>query len=483
MSNRGKFMSPGTRVGSALAFAALVAACGQKTVISQRAASEQHTECCAPYDATVALLSRDKSFADGGARTAIANKDIKPNAMAVSPVDDAIIVAGSTANTSGRAFTFPPVETSQRRDMVVARYKSDGQVDSSFATNGMVEIKVRVHDTGVDTDVDSRAYQVAALPDGGVVVAGTYGNTSTSGNGPGNYAGIVVARLGADGRLVSTFGTGGMTQISCAGGGAYPAGAIISNNNILVGGTCADSSGAPRIVLHSINATSGVAANPVMGAAGTGAYAMLSTPGKIYVAGYKVVSTAGAAVKNAAIVRFNLDGTLDSAFGSGGLVTKSFGNGDSLVTALSQSLDGRVAAVVSSSLESRLQVSVWAVSGSSATANDCSADAQHSENFVPYAALRVAGDQLIVGGPVEANESGVAVTSFTLGANSTDCSSAVQWKTAAGNRGFQIFSADGQYDFVRAFGLTADNKILVAGPSYQKSSSDRAISLARFTVK
>ena len=274
----------------------------------------------------------------------------------------------------------------------------------------------------------------------------------------------------------------------CAGGGAYPAGVIISGNKILVGGTCNDSSGAPRIVLQSIDANSGVAANPVVAATGTGAYAMLAVPGKIYVAGYKFSPTAGSsgsqpALKTPAILRFNGDGTLDSAFGSGGLVTKSFGNGDGLVTALSKSLDGRVAAVVSSSVESRLQISVWAVSGSSVTTNDCSAEAQYPESIIPYAAQRVGRDQLLVGGPVEANGSGLAITTFTLGVNSTDCASAVVWNPAEGNRGFQTFVADAEYDFIRAFALTTGQKLLVAGPSYQKSSSDRAISLARFTVK
>ncbi|NDE17360.1 hypothetical protein EBZ80_20760, partial [bacterium] len=331
---------------------ALIYACGQKSVITQRS-GEPGKYCCGPDDATVAFLSRDKSFADGGVRTAIANKDIKPNTMAVSPVDDAILVAGSISDSSGRVFVFPPVESSQRRDMVVARYKADGTADAAFggSSTGMAEIKVRVG----NTDVDSRAYQVATLPDGGVVVAGSYGNASMVGNSAGDYAGMVVARLAADGRAVSTFGSGGMTTIPCAGGGAYPAGVIISGNKILVGGTCNDSSGAPRIVLQSIDANSGVAANPVVAATGTGAYAMLAVPGKIYVAGYKFSPTAGSsgsqpALKTPAILRFNEDGTLDSAFGSGGLVTKSFGNGDGLVTALSQSLDGRVAAVVSSSV-------------------------------------------------------------------------------------------------------------------------------------
>ncbi|MFE3794203.1 hypothetical protein KHQ06_37130 [Nocardia tengchongensis] len=135
------------------------------------------------------------------------------NAVAVQS-DGKIVVVGSTKD---------PV---QGDNFLVARYAPDGKLDSGFGDGGRAAT-----DFGGKSDV---AAAVALARDGKVVVVGTSSGTSTGDN-------IALARYTSDGKLDSGFGTGG--QVSTDLGTAADHGnavALQPNCDIVVAGTTKD---------------------------------------------------------------------------------------------------------------------------------------------------------------------------------------------------------------------------------------------------
>ena len=100
----------------------------------------------------------DTTFGSGSGmvRTAIGTGDDRATAIALQP-DGKIVVAGYCSNGSNY-------------DFCLARYHSNGTLDSSFASDGTVITSI-----GPFTD---NAYAIALQPDGKIVVAGACSNGS-----------------------------------------------------------------------------------------------------------------------------------------------------------------------------------------------------------------------------------------------------------------------------------------------------------------
>lgn len=159
-------------------------------------------------------------------------------------------------------------------DFALARYNTDGSLDSTFGTGGKVTTDIGVFD---------EAYAVTIQPDG-KIVAGGYTNTAPSG------IDFAVVRYNANGTLDTSFGTGGI---------------VITN----------------------------LGNNP------TRIYALALQPdGKIIASGSEQFGN-----DNFAIVRYNANGTLDTTFGTGGLVTET-SNGDIVARSLVIQSDGKILA-------------------------------------------------------------------------------------------------------------------------------------------
>lgn len=170
-------------------------------------------------------------------------------------------------------------------DFAVARYNADGTLDGSFGSGG----KVRTDFPGLAAVASS----VAIQPDGKIVVAGGAFPLFTF---LGNFE---VVRYNADGSLDTGFGNGGIVTTHFPGGqGSYAFSvALQPDGAIVVGGT--------HFVAFSSDASSDT---------------------------------------DFALARYAPDGRLDASFGSGGLVTTSFGGNDDAFAVLLQP-DGRIVAV------------------------------------------------------------------------------------------------------------------------------------------
>jgi uncharacterized delta-60 repeat protein len=167
-------------------------------------------------------------------------------------------------------------------------YSQAGSLDSSFGTGGKVV-------TSINSGAD-KAYAVALQTDGKIIVAGMTTNASTGKD-------FACLRYNSNGTLDSTFGTSG-----------------IVTNDVQTGSDD---------VVYSI---------------------AIQADGKIILAGY----SDDGSNKNAALIRLNTNGTLDTSFGTSGKVLTDFitGRADEIKTVKIHSLTGNIVVGGTSSLTS-----------------------------------------------------------------------------------------------------------------------------------
>ncbi|MEO7319254.1 MAG: choice-of-anchor D domain-containing protein, partial [Chthoniobacteraceae bacterium] len=258
--------------------------------------------------ADIALLrynpdgSLDSGFGTGGIVTTTIGPVYDYGFSVAVQSDGKIVVAGTSLNA---AFDF---------DFALVRYNTDGSLDNGFGTGGIVT-------TPIGSGNDS-GRSVALQSDGKILVAGD--------SRVGSNNDFALVRYNTDGSLDSSFGTGGI--VTTLIGSIYDYGnsvAVQSDGKILVGG--ASSSGTNNYdfalarymtdgTLDSSFGTGGIVTTPI-GGDDFGQSVAVQSSGKILVAGYSRVGSAFA------LARYNSDGSLDNGFGTGGIVTTEFGQG------------------------------------------------------------------------------------------------------------------------------------------------------------
>jgi uncharacterized delta-60 repeat protein len=233
--------------------------------------------------------------AGGFVRTDVAGRADGANAVAVQP--DGKIIAAGYAQVS-------PIDY----DFALVRYKPDGTLDSSFGGDGIVT-------TDLGSENDS-ANAVAIQPDGNIVAVGVTGEN------------VALARYLPNGELDRTFGGTG-TVVSDLGFDDVANGvAITSGGTILIAGTRLG----PKVNLDAFVASYGpngklnlgfgnfgVVDTDLSGGDDFGDDLVLDSGGGIVVVG----TASSATVTDMALVRYRLDGTLDTI-----LTTDFHGAGD-----------------------------------------------------------------------------------------------------------------------------------------------------------
>jgi len=244
--------------------------------------------------------SLDNSFGgDGKVITIISGYDFA-NAVAIQ-ADGKIVVTGATGGSGW--------------DILVARYNSDGSLDTSFHGNGIVMTDTR-SGTRIYEDI---GYGVAIQTDGKIVISGSsfYLDPDTLDSSDGNS---VVARYNSDGSLDASFGRGGI--VSTGTGNPFGFGmALQPDGKIVVVGNSFEADGM-EVVRYNANGSldtpfgnNGKAVSPASG--GYGLNVALQADGKIVVV--------GSISHSFMIVRFSDSGSPDTSFGIGGVVTTAFG--------------------------------------------------------------------------------------------------------------------------------------------------------------
>jgi uncharacterized delta-60 repeat protein len=190
-------------------------------------------------------------------------------------------------------------------DFALARYNTDGTLDTSFDTDGKVT---------TDFGSTDRATGVAVQPNGKIVAAGQSGDD------------FALARYNIDGTLDTSFDTDG--KVTTDFGVTIeqrPAVALQPNGRIVAAGQSGNDFALARYnVDGSLDASfdSDGKVTTDFGGDDQGRGVALEPNGKIVAAGY---TNPGVLAHDFALARYNADGTLDAGFGSGGKVTTAIG--------------------------------------------------------------------------------------------------------------------------------------------------------------
>jgi uncharacterized delta-60 repeat protein len=270
--------------------------------------------------------SRDQAFASNGSIvTSFGDSSAAAHAVVLQP-DGKIIVVG----VSGAG------PYSELNDFALARYNSNGSLDTSFGNGG----KLKTHFPGV-YNTGSNATSAALQPDGRLVVAGAYKNESS-------YREFALARYNVNGSLDATFGSGGILTTSMGNGGAIalfvvllPNGRIVLTGYFEAGRRNHDfalASYSPSGTLDQSFGNGGRVTTDLFGSSDDIASALaLQSDGKLIVAGRTGLYPSF----DVGLARYNSNGQLDQSFGTGGKVSSNFSNRDEAY-AVALQRDGRI---------------------------------------------------------------------------------------------------------------------------------------------
>ena len=246
--------------------------------------------------------------------TAVGSGDDTANAVAVQP-DGKIVAAGYSSNGTDN-------------DFAVVRYNADGTLDTGFSSDGKVT-------TAVGSGEDE-AGAVALQADGKIVAAGSSNN--------GSDQDFALVRYNADGSLHTGFGTGGkVTTAIGSGNDGASAVALQSDGKIVAAGYSHNGTDNDfAVVRYNADGTLDTGfgtGGKVTTAVGSSSIDLVhsvavQSDGKIVAAGYSG--------NDFAVVRYNADGTLDTGFGTGGKVTTAVGSNDDEARSVAVQSDGKI---------------------------------------------------------------------------------------------------------------------------------------------
>jgi uncharacterized delta-60 repeat protein len=236
--------------------------------------------------------------------------------------DGKIIAAGYTWNGSNNVF-------------IVSRYNTSGSLDTSFDHDGKVL-------TAFGTN-DSYANSATIQSDGKIVVAGQTWNGSNND--------VAIARYNTNGSLDNTFSIGGQVTTGISFNDDFAnAVAIQSDGKIVVAGYTNTGVNVDFLIIR-YNAN-GIPDNTFGGngkqttdftSSDDFGYSMaIQGDGKIVVGGYSNAGFTGN--EDFAIVRYNTNGSLDTAFDHDGMLTTDFGSSDDYANSMLIQSDGKIVA-------------------------------------------------------------------------------------------------------------------------------------------
>lgn len=270
--------------------------------------------------------------------------------------------------------------------LAVARYNSDGSLDTSFDADGIaVE----------SAPIDAQEYSAALQADGKLVITGWSGDSSapiptivrlnpngsfdTGFDGDGRVLGLpgctycyffdgqvqpdgkivavgfdyiestggragLIARYNSDGTLDTTFDTDGVKIFDAGFSVTRFNSVLLQNDNKIVAGGLLSSSPAPKLFLARFNPdgsfdtsfdTDGIASVTMPGST-------QASDGQVAIqANGKIVLSGG--VSDFYVVRFQANGSIDNSWGTGGIVTTDLGSSDNCNSILIQP-DGKIVA-------------------------------------------------------------------------------------------------------------------------------------------
>jgi uncharacterized delta-60 repeat protein len=279
--------------------------------------------------------SLDTTFGSGGiVMTSLSNPGDQAFASVLQPNGDIVAVGGTI---SGSHHKSTPA-------FALVRYTPSGNLDTTFGSGGEV--------VTVFGGTDAHAYAAALYPnagtgnDGKIVAVGGNGN-------------VQLARYNPNGSLDTTFGNGGEVSTALSNSAYGYSVALQSDGKIVVGGALLVNAGLNVwdfvVLRYNVNGT----LDSTFGAGGEVTTSLGPTTHdginslEIQSDG-KIVAGGEAEVNNQfdfGLARYNANGSLDSTFGSGGIVSTAWSS-QSEIFGLALQSDGKIVAVGSVSVPS-----------------------------------------------------------------------------------------------------------------------------------
>ena len=313
------------------------------------------------------------------------NDNDQGSTMAIQ-ADGKILVAGTRASML------------TGNDFALARYNSNGTLDTSFDRDG----KVTTDFGGLDL-VNTMAIQA----DGKIVVAGSTGNFSVGND-------FALARYNSNGTLDTSFDRDGKLTTNFGGADIATSMAIQADGKIVVaGGTGISEFAVARYNSNGSLDTSfdrdGKLTTDFVSNYASATSMAIQADGKIVVAGVSSMSSG-----NFALVRYNSNGSLDTSFDRDGKLTTDFGGND-MATSMAIQADGKI--LVAGASSGNFAVARYNSNGSLDTSFD--GDGKFTANFGGNGGARSiaiqADGNVLVGGM--SNNTNFALVRLNIGTN------------------------------------------------------------------
>jgi uncharacterized delta-60 repeat protein len=214
-------------------------------------------------------------------------------------------------------------------DFCIARFNSDGTLDTTFGSSGKAIQPIASTDFGLSLTIQ---------PDEKILLGGRCYTSNWD---------FCIARFNSDGTLDTSFGTSGKVTQNIGSGHDYGnSHAIQSDGKILLSGYCYNGSNYDFCIarfnsngtLDTSFGTSGKVIQPI-GSSNDYGYSLAIQPdGKILLSGYCY----NGSNYDFCIARFNSNGTLDTSFGTSGKVIQPIGSSDDQGQSLAIQPDGKI---------------------------------------------------------------------------------------------------------------------------------------------
>ncbi len=263
----------------------------------------------------------DTTFGGGSGRVEIAGVHSFASTAPVELADGKLLVVTTTIG--------------QPYDMRVVRLNADGSLDATFGNAGHAVVAI-----GAGND---QPVKLMVQADGKIVLAG-WTREGTAGD-------MAVARLTADGSLDTSFNGTGSATLSISAGADTAAGATLQPDGKIVLVGYAPGSANLDVAVARFNAdgtldtgfgTGGHALLPVGAGTDTGRDVVVLADGKLLLAGTTRTGTTSTADVDGVLMRLNPDGSLDTTFGSGGMVKAHLTDGNDIYHRMQVQADGKI---------------------------------------------------------------------------------------------------------------------------------------------
>jgi len=281
-------------------------------------------------DFRIVRFNPDGSLDNSFGQDAVVTTDFagnRDNADAVGiTADGKIIAAGHTWNDAAGT----------QEDFALARYNSDGSLDTTFGVNGLVVTDLDSTRIGQSwTSMADVVYSLTIQPDGKILAAGSAGNRHP------NWSDFALARYNVDGSLDQSFGNGGIVTTDFTGriDQAYDVAVQQDGRIILAGGAGYDAT----------TAVGGIARYNVDGSLdqsfGNGGSVTTLLPGSPAFRDIEVLpdeTLLATGYRSFILVKYLPNGTLDTSFDEDGLVTSAYDSQTSGTAGLAVQSNGKI---------------------------------------------------------------------------------------------------------------------------------------------